>query len=333
MKDYLYWTLAVNPVQITLGTLSVVCKRIVSRWCDLTSAELQEWQEISRQCERALFKAFHPDRLNEMQMVRDGRPVMLIVPRYKEERIFLGKCWRDASYGALSAWKEEAETPDMLQELSQALQIEPVKEKSVMTFYFVRHGDTDWSQKGILEGSKNLPINAAGQLQAHTYRKKMAGLPFDLGCASDTLRAEETASIILGNRTLIKDRRLCEREWGNWAGKPVTDYKKASHQELSSVESSESIALRLFGFMNEMVVIYPEVSRTLVVTHSDVMRVLVAKLLGFSNLDAEIGITSDSFIKVTALSGRFRLERMDSVLLPTILKFSEIPLKSPEFQL
>lgn len=316
MREYRFWTLSINPVQLTLGTLRLVCKRNVSQVWELFNEELQEWQEIARVCESALFRTFQPDGLDDMCMIRDGQLNVLIIPRYREERFFAGKSWQDA----LPVWKENEVSPETLQELSQILQekFQPVNPQ--MTFYFVRHGDTGWSQKGLLGGLKDFPLNDAGREQAQNYKNKLAGIPFDIGCISDTLRAEETASAILGDRPLIEDSRLSERGWGTWEGKPLRDYKKAAPDELESVESSQAIALRLTAFLNAMPAIYPG-ARMLVVTHGDVMRVLVAKLLGCSTLDAEIGICGDSFVKVTVTKGRFFLERMDSVLLPTVMEF------------
>ncbi|MCE5316968.1 MAG: histidine phosphatase family protein [Parachlamydia sp.] len=324
MRQYNYWTLAINPAQPTLGTLAVIAKRPVERLCELLPDELQEWQQIARSSEKALLEVFHPDRLNYLQTNREGRIAMLIVPRYEKERIFAGKSWHDEAYGSFPAWKENEETTEVMQALFEVIakRLAPVADKESMTLYFLRHGETEWSQKGILEGSKDLPLNDAGKKQTQQLKERMGSFPFDLCAISNSLRAEETASILAGKLPLIQDARLRERGWGNWEGRFASDLKRAHPAELGGVESAESVAVRLSDFMNEMALMHPSGTRMLAITHSGVMRVLIAMLLGFGNLDAEIGITYYSFVKVKLTEGRWRVERMDNVLLPTIIAFA-----------
>lgn len=63
------------------------------------------------------------------------------------------------------------------------------------TFYFLRHGQTDWNAKGLMQGSTDIPLNDAGRDQADAVRPHLDGLGIMSMCASPMSRAHETAQI------------------------------------------------------------------------------------------------------------------------------------------
>lgn len=320
MREYQYWTLSLNPVQHTLGTLLVKVKRPVERLCDLLPEELEEWQKICKSCEKALLETFHPNRLNYLQMDYQKPIAMLIMPRYSQERNFAGKSWKDGAYGDFPAMKEKNEASDVQQAISKAIvdHLKPWDGEDNMTIYFLRHGETEFSQKGILEG--NQPLNDAGRSQTLKLKERLGSFPFDLCAISNSLQTSETAHLLLGSVPQIQDERLRERDWGVWEGRSISDLRRANPSEIAGVETPESIAVRLSDFMNEMALMHSGL-RILAITHGWVLRVLVARLLGFSNLNADIGITYYSFVKVNLIDGRWSLDRMDNILLPTTIEF------------
>ena len=63
------------------------------------------------------------------------------------------------------------------------------------TFYFLRHGQTDWNAKGLMQGSTDVPLNDAGRDQADGVRPHIGGLGIASMCVSPMSRAHETARI------------------------------------------------------------------------------------------------------------------------------------------
>lgn len=92
-----------------------------------------------------------------------------------------------------------------------------------MKLIFVRHGETEWNRKGILQGSRDLPLNEAGLAQAHQTASLLTASRIDRVVSSPLLRARQTAQVIAGGRGLAveTDERICERYFGAKEGKPM----------------------------------------------------------------------------------------------------------------
>ncbi|MBI2256279.1 MAG: histidine phosphatase family protein [Proteobacteria bacterium] len=70
-------------------------------------------------------------------------------------------------------------------------------------FHFVRHGETDWNRQGLLQGWRNIPLNATGEAQADALSEVMQQHGFVSIAASPLARARRTAEIL--NRKLGLD--------------------------------------------------------------------------------------------------------------------------------
>ena len=57
----------------------------------------------------------------------------------------------------------------------------------------VRHGETAWNAELRIQGHRDLPLNAAGLVQAQALADRLAGEPFASVYCSDLLRAQQTA--------------------------------------------------------------------------------------------------------------------------------------------
>jgi broad specificity phosphatase PhoE len=64
------------------------------------------------------------------------------------------------------------------------------------SFYFVRHGETDWNKEGRIQGHTDIPLNATGRQQAEHAAPVFLRRPIDIIVTSNLSRAYETASII-----------------------------------------------------------------------------------------------------------------------------------------
>jgi broad specificity phosphatase PhoE len=59
------------------------------------------------------------------------------------------------------------------------------------SFYFVRHGETDWNKEQKIMGQSDIPLNKKGILQAQTVAEKIQALPIDVIVSSPLKRARQ----------------------------------------------------------------------------------------------------------------------------------------------
>ena len=62
-----------------------------------------------------------------------------------------------------------------------------------MIFYLVRHGETDWNARQIVQGTTDIPLNERGLEQAARARELMKNIPLDVIYSSPLVRAFRTA--------------------------------------------------------------------------------------------------------------------------------------------
>ncbi len=98
-----------------------------------------------------------------------------------------------------------------------------------MKLYIVRHGETDWNKKFLIQGCTDIPLNENGifvaKLTAEAYEKE--GLRFSKVYSSPLQRAYVTAEILSEhttdkNTTIIKDQRLSEFNFGQLEGQSLS---------------------------------------------------------------------------------------------------------------
>ena len=94
-----------------------------------------------------------------------------------------------------------------------------------MTFYVLRHGQTDWNVQMRLQGSTDIPLNETGRVQAHVAAKILTTEGITKIIASPLSRALETARIVgvaAGIEPIIDDR-LIERNFGQFEGMTIDE--------------------------------------------------------------------------------------------------------------
>jgi probable phosphoglycerate mutase len=88
------------------------------------------------------------------------------------------------------------------------------------TFYYVRHGETDWNREKRVQGQLDIPLNALGMEQAEAASRLIRDLDIAAVCTSPLSRALETAKrfqTALGcSFHVIKDLR--EATFGTYDG-------------------------------------------------------------------------------------------------------------------
>jgi broad specificity phosphatase PhoE len=171
-----------------------------------------------------------------------------------------------------------------------------MKSNSYATFYIVRHGETEWNARDILQGQSDSELTNLGENQARSLAHELQNVHFDAVFSSDLLRARRTAEIMAVERKLaVKTSQLLrERNWGRYDGVQANIFRKESRALLEKfrklsrekqwkfkyapdIESYEEIFDRLVVFIKEVAVAY--LGRTiLVISHLDVLRTLLIHL-------------------------------------------------------
>src|SRR5699024_12807412 len=140
--------------------------------------------------------------------------------------------------------------------------------------YLVRHGETDWNIKGIIQGQTNIPLNKTGERQARECGEHFKNKPIDAIVSSPLMRAKKTTQII--NQTLnlpiIYEDRLKERYFGIAEEKSKIEMiKKFPQQVYPSQEQRLALNKRAMIALNHILRAYPNqnvlvIARCVVIT-------------------------------------------------------------------
>lgn len=97
-----------------------------------------------------------------------------------------------------------------------------------MIIYFVRHGETEWNKKGIIQGHKDSVLTLNGKAAAEKLGKILSNRNIEMIYTSDLGRCVQAAEII--NKylkvKLVKTKELRERSFGSLNGKSEKEVKK-----------------------------------------------------------------------------------------------------------
>lgn len=87
----------------------------------------------------------------------------------------------------------------------------------VTSFYFIRHGQTDWNKEGRMQGSTDVPLNDTGREQAKACIPVIEKLAISQVIASPLKRAYETAEILVKplGYEITAEPALQERSFGS----------------------------------------------------------------------------------------------------------------------
>ncbi len=159
--------------------------------------------------------------------------------------------------------------------------------------YLVRHGETAFNKKGIVQGSGiDASLNETGRKQADDFYKKYKNVIFDKIYISQLKRTYETVSGFI-NASIPFERLegLNEINWGVWEGKALstdghlyytqmisrwsngeTDYNIDGGESPEDVQNRQKVAM-------EYIMKSPEEKTILICMHGRAMRILLATLL------------------------------------------------------
>ena len=162
----------------------------------------------------------------------------------------------------------------------------------------VRHGESEWNKKNLFTGWRDVGLTEKGIAEARAAgrRLKAEGLSFDVAFTSALVRAQHTLDLILeemgqNDLTIIKDKALNERDYGELAGLNKDDARKQWGDEQVKLwrrsydvappggESLQDTAARVLPYYNTEIL--PRVLRgdsVLVAAHGNSLRALIMAL-------------------------------------------------------
>ena len=147
--------------------------------------------------------------------------------------------------------------------------------------YAIRHGETDWNLKEIMQGQTDNPLNDTGRKQAKASIKEIAKLKINYIFSSDLIRAKETAEIINKDLGLdiTFDNRIREFCFGSIEGKNKSEMteeiwlKFRSDPKAFGAETLPEIYERVKSFLDELKT--KNLGNVLLVTHGGAMRMFL----------------------------------------------------------
>jgi broad specificity phosphatase PhoE len=167
--------------------------------------------------------------------------------------------------------------------------------KDFCTIYLVRHGETDWNIKSLIQGHTDISLNKKGHEQANQLAGLLDHVHFDAVYSSDLIRARHTAETV-AKKDKVKIEvtdALRERYFGVYEGKSFKKYDKKivsllSHysktvytkEEKTIIETDEAIMKRLIPFMKKIAKKHIG-KNVLMVSHGGTMRCFLIHL-GFA---------------------------------------------------
>ena len=160
--------------------------------------------------------------------------------------------------------------------------------------YVVRHGQTDFNLKGVVQGSGiDAPINDTGRTQANLFFEKNQDLPIDHIFFSGLIRTRQSIEKFLEKGIpYTRLPELNEISWGIYEGTPMDEVENQYYINMLSKwnegyldykidrgESPQDVANRLTQAVD--IIRSTAAEHILVCMHGRAMRILMCLLLGY----------------------------------------------------
>lgn len=169
-----------------------------------------------------------------------------------------------------------------------------------MELYIIRHGETDFNKRGIVQGrGVNSDLNEMGQQQARSFYKAYHHIPFDRIYTSSLKRTHQTVEPFISKGIeWIKLHELDELDWGVNEGREATAEMKTEFQQLTRKWMEGDLDLKFPGGESPIEVnhrqkiaiqkiISEPVNHALICMHGRALRLILCELLNIplSNMD------------------------------------------------
>ncbi|MFD2202509.1 histidine phosphatase family protein [Shivajiella indica] len=160
--------------------------------------------------------------------------------------------------------------------------------------YIVRHGQTDYNLRGVVQGSGiDAPLNRNGQLQAKAFFEYYKNVPFDKVYYTGLKRTKQSVQEFLNlglPHEAVPD--LNEISWGRYEGVPMTPEENKYYEHMLERWSSGDLDYAIEGGESPVLVaerlrrgighILSQPGETILICmHGRAMRILLSLLLGY----------------------------------------------------
>lgn len=174
-----------------------------------------------------------------------------------------------------------------------------------LTFYLVRHGQTDWNLHKRLQGTNDIPLNETGREQARALRKFFERRPVDAWFSSPLSRALETLMIATEREAhqIILEPGLMEVGLGELEG---TLWSGGGDSALPGAETPESSNARVYASLLKLAHEH-QFTRAAVCTHGFLLRRFLQEL---APVDPSRVIVNGLIAEVELKSGRVFLREI-----------------------
>jgi broad specificity phosphatase PhoE len=179
------------------------------------------------------------------------------------------------------------------------------------TVLLIRHPESDWNQRGIYQGRKDIPLSPLGRAQAQLVAARLRDERLHGVICSPLQRARALAHAIADHHSLhpTPDERLTEISHGEWEGLSRDEVKTQFPDQYQTWldrphavsfpggESLQDVHTRSVPPIAQLLA-RPETGTWVVVTHDTVARLVLAAarqepVVGFSSVSVEnAGITT-----------------------------------------
>jgi broad specificity phosphatase PhoE len=161
--------------------------------------------------------------------------------------------------------------------------------------YIVRHGQTDFNLRGIVQGSGvDSSLNDLGRAQAAAFFKAYEGVPFDKIYTSSLQRTVQSVQQFLDKGIAFEQLAgLNEISWGNKEGQPITPEEDEYYHymlkqwqlgntslRIEQGESPDEVLVRLKSAMDYIMGKKDE-KTVLICMHGRAIRILLCLLLNY----------------------------------------------------
>ncbi|HET8747658.1 MAG TPA: histidine phosphatase family protein [Ramlibacter sp.] len=161
------------------------------------------------------------------------------------------------------------------------------------TFSIVRHAAHDWLGRGFAGRQPDVSLNAQGREEAGALVRRLQGVPLDAIYCSPQPRTQQTAAPLAAQRGLeIRvEAAFDEVDLGEWQGRTFDEVRDQeawkhwlAHRGSAQPPGGEpfaEVARRASAGLRRLAELHPQ-QHVLVVSHGDVIKAMVATVLGLS---------------------------------------------------
>lgn len=166
----------------------------------------------------------------------------------------------------------------------------------MLEIYFVRHGETEWNQKGMLQGKMNSPLTEKGRAQAAKLGEALKDVRFEGIYSSPVGRASLTAEIIKGDRdqALFMVPELREMSFGKMEGLTKKEFERLHPEQYANLwkdalaydprefggETFQEVDQRVMEGLDHLVKSHPDGGKVLVVSHGMTLKNIFSHVWG-----------------------------------------------------